>query len=509
MNKFPFGCGDCAAVSFKPLLLLVGMLLSPISFVHSQALPELSSSASDSTVTGKVETTEDGGYFFSVTGDEMESLHGQLVTFGFENLSQFQVSRRAGMGGVLMMSDAGVEGAVLAVLWGKNESLSVVYRSGTGEPLQVFALNEASKAGLSLVKRDGMIYAYAADADGSTPLVAVDFDFGKAPSVGVIAADGFTCSAPQLTPVAATLSLTADLDFNKVGTTLLGEWKKETFDSTSSEHLVNDGNSTEAAGIVQINGLLAGSHDLWIRYSADSGRTTDARVQVDGFGAANSLSLNQQIAGGVWLPLGRYVVEKSANASITIKPGKAGTGSLSADAIHYLWAEWKDDDHNGIPDAWELLNGSNSKALAIWRAATHIGTVSSERYEGDVSEDIAAAAPLSTAATNRSVLFVNLTGDDANDGLSRRSVSGPWQGIKAGPKRTVRAALDAASGAKVVELHVDGSVQPPEGGFQNLGDVAVILVPGPNGASMQSTIPPLNAPPAVLPLPNGAVDGVK
>ena len=494
-GQFRIGSG------FKRLFLLAAALVYLSTFAHSAPPQKWSSGPSDLGVSGEVDALPDGGYSFSVAGDQIESLSGQLLTTDFPNLTQFQVSRQAGMGGIIVMSEAGVTGSVLAVIWEKDDGLSFVYRSREGEPLRAFAMDKASKAALSLVKRGGMTYAYATDTDGSTPLVAVDFDFGKSPRVGVIGADGFACTAPQITAVPATLSLTADLDLDQPGTSLLGEWKKETSaDSLNGQHLINDGTSKEALAAVQMNGILAGSHEFWIRHSAAEGRTT-AEVRVEGFGETNAFSFNQQIAGGLWLSLGRYQVTSGVNATVSLKSVTPGSGTLSVDAIHYLWSGWADEDHDGVPDAWQTAIRASARSLGTTVDASASGQKFREKFKPDETSDTANAAASLPTASDRVVLFVNPTGDDGNDGKTRQADAGPWQGIRGGPKRTIKAALTAARGAKMIELQLDGTVQAPPEGFLKPDGASLIVLPGPNGAYVQPPVIPLKPPPPFVPLP--------
>jgi len=462
------------------IIIVLGLDILP------QAQAAWTESNTSAEVAGSMATQTDGSLFFSVTGSDATSLQGRTLTDQFSDLARCSVTRQGGVGGLIVSSDTGISGPVMAIYCGADGDLVVTYRMRPSEALHSFSPGIRGKTQLSLVRRGSMIYAYASDATATEPVVAVDFDFGPTPSVGVIALGDFACTAPQISSVDATQSLTVDVNSAQSGTHLTGTWQKtDDANALSGSHWVNDGTDAGASAKVQFNGLLAGSHDLWVRYSADPARTNSAHVDITGLSDPSGLALDQRVAGGVWVALGRYQVAQTADISVSLSPGSPGSGTLSIDAVHYLWSEWVDADHDGIADAWEALNGANPLVADAQADSVGAGMSNLERFRKGSGADHFASVMATPDANGRVVLYVNgTTGDDNNNGLVGQPVTGAWIGQRAGPKKSITASLSAVGEVRAIELHLAGDLDLPAEGFQGHGGAAFDLIPGNLGTNL-------------------------
>jgi hypothetical protein len=430
----------------------------------------------------------------------------KVLTVAIDDLTQCRVQKDAGVSGVIAMSDMGLEGPFLAVWWNTEGLLTATLRSAASVAEESFTLRDGRQTEVILVRRGAIIYAYADESGVEDPLIAVDFVFGTGLVAGALVEKDYSGQAPAMIPVVDAPTLTGDLRQNQPGTKLAGDWISEDDPGTlGGTHLLNRGDGADASIAVRIENLLPGTHELWIRHAAARSRTEVAEVTVEGFGMPVSLVVNQQISGGVWLPLGRFVSESVTSTSIRLAPGQVGSGSLSLDAVHTVWALWKDENQDQLPDELEGAEAFVSHERSGVYEAKKNGSAVDGNLPNSVSSSLTAVDRLPESDGSKSVIYVHSAlGNDTFDGRSDKAQAGAWFSVKRGPKRSIEAALKSVSKTtRVVELHLDGKLEPLPGGFQDLGNFNLVLVPGKNGASLESLDPPPSLPaPSFFPLPS-------
>jgi hypothetical protein len=356
--------------------------------------------------------------------------------------------------------------------------------------MESFTLRDGKQAELILVRRANTIYAYAEDSGMLDPLLAVDFPVGSAVAAGALVEKGSNGLEPSIGAVVTAPTLTGDVLINQPAMKLAGDWISEDDPgSLDGSHLLNRGDDSNASVAVRIENLLPGAHELWIRYAAAQSHTVRAEASVEGFGKPVSLLVNQRICGGLWLPLGRFETLSVTFAAIRLAPGKPGSGSLSIDAVHAVWSAWTDENRDQQPDALEATNAINAivnRAASVSGGAVLFGE---EDSTGIGSFSHAGSGMTPAVDASKAVVFVHATlGNDSFDGRLDKPQAGAWFSVRGGPKRSIAAALKSVSKTtRVIELYLDGKLEPPPGGFQNLGDLALVIVPGKNGTSFESS----------------------
>ena len=404
------------------------------------------------------------------------------------------------------MAAAGLNGPFLALWWDESGALVATVRSADSLPVESFTLRDGKQTELILIRRGAMIYAYAVESGIVDPLIAVDFAFAPGLSVGVMLGKDHSGPPPAISPVVSTSTLTGDVLPKQPGAELTGSWSlEEDPGSLGGSHLINRGDDAEASAAVRLENLMPGTHELWIRHAAAESRTEEVEVTVHGFAKPVSLLVNQRISGGIWLPLGRFDTDSAVSATIRLKSARSGSGSISFDAVHEVWSAWKDENKDQLPDVLAVANGLKSRTDGSMEPVS-AGPSALEEFRNGTSSPLEAAQG-TIADDGKAVFYVHAAlGNDSFDGRSGKPQDGAWFSVRKGPKKTIGAALKSVSkSAKVIELHLDGKVGPPLGGFQDLGNVSVILVPGKNGASMESSSSPdfipQPSPPVIPPSP--------
>lgn len=417
-----------------------------------------------------------------------------------DDQTQCRVGHQPGAKGVVVMSDAGLDRQLLTLWWDIDGKLIATVRAADSVPLESFTLREGKQTELILLRRGTVIYAYAVDSGKMDPLIAVDFATGSGCLAGALFDKNSEKERPAISPLLASSTLTGDLLQKQAGTRLNGNWTSEgDIECMGGSHLLNSGDDAKASVAVTIENLLPGTHELWFRHSADKFRTAEAEITVEGLGAPVSLLVNQQISGGLWLPLGRFETESVTSAMIRLIPGHPDTGSLSMDAVHVVSFLWRTNDQGLLLDG--LASAKDKEALVTGAASlsSTVGASGQEDPNRRGSSNQAATDLNSVSSDNRAVVFVHQSmGNDSFDGRLEKPQASAWFSVRGGPKRTIEAALKSISKTtRVIELHLDGKLEPPVGGFQDLGNVAIVLVPGKNGTSFESSdLAPVLPPPS-------------
>ncbi len=419
----------------------------------------------------------------------------KALTTAFDDLTQCHAGRDAGTHGVIVTTELGLQGRFLAICWDERGGLSATLRSDASLPVESYTLRDGIQPEITLMRRGACVYAYARDSRRLDPLIALEFPFDSSLSVGALSGSGSGEPVLAISGLMATPMLTADVRLKQPRAELGGEWKvEESAGSLGGSHLVNPGDDPAAFAQVTLENLQPGTHELWIRYSASGSRSDGVEVTVAGFASPVSLTVDQKFIGGIWIALGRQTLESAATARIRVSPSRPGTGSISLDAVRDLWFARQDENSAKLPG---LLDGSRSAGS---QASTGEGIIGGSLVEdGFSSNKFSPPSPLGTETMSedtKSVIYVHSTmGNDLFDGRMNRPHPGAWFSVRGGPKRTIEAALNSVpKSARVVELHLDGKLEPPVGGFQDLGNFNLVLVPGKDGASLESVTAPFQLP---------------
>lgn len=430
-------------------------------------------------------------------GGGLPAADGVVAAFGDQ--TQCRAAKDAGVKGLITMTDAGLNGAFLALWWDESGALTATVRTTESLSVESFTLRDGKQTQLILVRRGSTIYAYAVASGVEDPLIAVDIASGSGVVAGALVDKDSSGQAPAMSPVVPAPTLTGDVLLKQPATILAGDWIAEDDPgSLGGSHLLNQGDAANASIAVRIENLLPGTHELWTRYAAAPSRTEEAEVTVEGFGKPESLVVNQQISGGLWLPLGRFVTEAVTSATIRVAPGNLGSGSLSMDAVHVVWSAWADENKDQLPDALEGADVRNSLVEDGAPSRKDIGSSSQEDFSQSDPSSLTAVDSQPVSDGSKSVIYVHSAlGNDSFDGRLDKPQAGAWFSVRGGPKRSIGGALESVpKTARVIELHLDGKLPPPPGGFQNLGNVSIVMVPGKNGTSFESSdLPPVLPPP--------------
>lgn len=98
---------------------------------------------------------------------------------------------------------------------------------------------------------------------------------------------------------------------------------------------VHDGNTSKGKSTVTFRpNLLPGNYDLAVWYTSDPNRATNVPLQIVSALGTNNLTLNEQINGRAWNPIGTYSFRYGTNGYVQI--GTANTrGYVIADAVRF------------------------------------------------------------------------------------------------------------------------------------------------------------------------------
>jgi hypothetical protein len=428
---------------------------------------------------------------------------GLIAEFGDQ--TQCLVEKLAVVKGVVTMAEAGLDGPFLALWWDTDGTLTATVRAADMLPVESFTLRDEKQTDLVFVRRDHTIYAYAVEAGVEDPLIALDFKSGSTVVAGALIDYDTSEQVPAMSAVAPDPALTGDVLQTQPGMKFAGDWiTEDNPESLGGSHLLNRGDAVDASVAVRIENLLPGAHELWIRHAAAASRTEQAEITVEGFGKSVPIIVNQRISGGLWLPLGRFETKSATYAAIRLAPGKPGSGSISMDAVHAVWSVWADKNHDQRPDALEGADTRNSLAKDDASTRKGIGSSGQEDFSNSESSSLTTVDRLPVSDGSKSVIYVHSAlGNDSFDGRIGKPHPGAWFSVRGGPKRSIAAGLKSVpKSTRVIELHLDGKLEPPVGGFQNLGNVSIVLVPGKNGTSLEnSDLPPVLPPPSQPQIP--------
>jgi len=80
---------------------------------------------------------------------------------------------------------------------------------------------------------------------------------------------------------------------------------------------------------------VSGEYDVYVYYPASTARPDDATYVVHHAGANTSVVVNQQINGGTWVPLGRFLLLTGPTRRVSLS-NQASSGNVIADAVRFV-----------------------------------------------------------------------------------------------------------------------------------------------------------------------------
>lgn len=138
-------------------------------------------------------------------------------------------------------------------------------------------------------------------------------------------------------PPPATEVIVDNTDFDQV--TIVGSWTVSTWTGGGSFYGANylhDGNSGKGTKTITYRpSLLAGTYEVYIRYTSASGRASNVPVTINHNDGSETVIVNQRSGGGAWQLLGAYPFAAGATGHVMIS--NAGTnGHVIADAFRFV-----------------------------------------------------------------------------------------------------------------------------------------------------------------------------
>ncbi|MCB9865601.1 MAG: VCBS repeat-containing protein [Phycisphaerales bacterium] len=79
----------------------------------------------------------------------------------------------------------------------------------------------------------------------------------------------------------------------------------------------------------------AGDYDVYVYYPSSTARPDDATFTVHHVGGTADVAVNQQIHGGLWVPLGRFAFSAGTGGSVSLT-NSASSGNVIADAVRFV-----------------------------------------------------------------------------------------------------------------------------------------------------------------------------
>lgn len=186
--------------------------------------------------------------------------------------------------------------------------------------------------------------------DGS----GTDFDNATSPAIGYNSAG-----------VSSVTQLTVD-NTDSSGVTITGSWSASTFTAGyhGSNYLTDD-NTGKGAKSVRFTPTIpvAGNYDVFLRWTAGSNRASNVPVDIVSSSGTTTVTVNQTLNNGAWVPLGLFHFNAGASGGVLIRT--TGTnGFVIADAAGFVAAS------SSIPSTASIVNSQTGKALRPYNAGS-------------------------------------------------------------------------------------------------------------------------------------------
>ncbi len=151
------------------------------------------------------------------------------------------------------------------------------------------------------------------------------------------------------------------------GVTLTGSWTASTFNAGyyGSDYL-HDGNTGKGAKSVRFTPTIptTGSYDVFMLWTSGTNRATNVPVDIVSASGTTTLSVDQTVDGGQWVPLGLFNFNAGTAGSVLIRT--TGTnGYVIADAVGFVGATAP-----AIASPAKIINSQTSKSLRPYNAGT-------------------------------------------------------------------------------------------------------------------------------------------
>lgn len=406
-----------------------------------------------------------------LSNGDVDLIAGKALVRVVSGNSRCELPRCVGRGGAIAMSDAGTDGAFLAVYWDDGGVIRAAWRTAGDAPFQQLPLGKMDGDEVRIHYRSGVLYSYVAVPGGLVePLVAVPVDLGNEPLMGVLSLGDFSCDEPRIEGFPVTLAHTFDLDLAQAGTGLSPSWEaKEADTSINGRYLFHPPGDEDASAKITVHDLNEGSYDLWMSDHPSEEATGKLDVHVGGATVESAFAISQRNSGRIWLGLGRHQVHQGASLSIAFRRGEGNSSSVSLDALHLVRSEWKDENQETLPQGQESVKGSSVHVALGEESPTsnHAYTVQELTDKLTPSGEIVAAPPgKGLTSGNKIVFYIDAKkGNDSYDGRDAFVRPGPWHSSRRGPLRTIQKAVDSIGNAAIVELYLSGDVEQPAKGI--------------------------------------------
>lgn len=122
---------------------------------------------------------------------------------------------------------------------------------------------------------------------------------------------------------------------SSTGVTVIGSWSTITGSANFSGNALSDGNSGKGSKSVRFTpNLPAGTHEVFLRWSAATGRSDTVPVDVIHAGGTTTVVVNQKLQNNQWVSLGTFTFNETGGSVLVRTTGT--TGTVIADAARFV-----------------------------------------------------------------------------------------------------------------------------------------------------------------------------
>lgn len=145
----------------------------------------------------------------------------------------------------------------------------------------------------------------------------------------------------SLTPAAQGTAIIDNTDSHGIKILIAGSWQTSTsVPGYYGANYITDGNTGISGGksVCYTPNLTAGTYNVYMRWTANSGRASNVSVDVTHLRGTTTLTVNQQEKNGEWVLLGKFLFETGNSGNVTIRNDYAD-GNVIADAVEFVPVE--------------------------------------------------------------------------------------------------------------------------------------------------------------------------